>query len=587
MTMFKKTFLLLIVTSFTTSLFSQNSPAVISVSPLPNSLSTEKNAEIIVKFNKSISETSISDTSFFVFGRWSGVHRGAIQLDENNTVLKFNSNKNFNSGEQVTVSLSKRIRDTENNFMNKGFTYGYWIKTSPGNLIQERIKTINVREDGEEHIQTYGAYAGDLDDDGFTDFIVPNENTNDIRIFLNDGFGDLVKSKTYDVPGGSRPSTNEGSDFNLDGKIDFALGNSINNIVTVFIGKGNGEFSNIRNYSVGTGIRGLSVADLNGDGFMDIATANRESGNISILLNDGDATFTNTGNINTGSIEETACAFADANNDGILDLFVGAHSGQEMLLLLGDGNGNLNLSSKMPLNDTPWMVATGDIDNDGDADVVSVSSEKGTLSVIRGNGNGSLLAPVNYNSGIFPIAVDLGDLDGDGDLDIVTSNFFSRNFVIFENAGDGSYERTGELKTSGAGSCAVLHDRDNDGDLDITGIDEVDDLLILFENEPGVTKVEDKELNNGFILRQNFPNPFNPSTVISYQIPESGFTTLKIYDILGNEIAVLVEEFQSTGNYKINLEVGTTRELSLPSGVYLYTLKSGNFSSTNKMLLLK
>ena len=87
---------------------------------------------------------------------------------------------------------------------------------------------------------------------------------------------------------------------------------------------------------------------------------------------------------------------------------------------------------------------------------------------------------------------------------------------------------------------------------------------------------------DGFELHQNYPNPFNPSTRITYQIPEIGMVTLKIYDVLGNKVTTLVNEEKVAGNYEINFNAG-----NLSSGLYIYQLKSGNFIQTKKMMLLK
>jgi hypothetical protein len=83
-------------------------------------------------------------------------------------------------------------------------------------------------------------------------------------------------------------------------------------------------------------------------------------------------------------------------------------------------------------------------------------------------------------------------------------------------------------------------------------------------------------------LEQNFPNPFNPATTIRYQIPQNGIVTLKIYDILGSEIATLVNEEKVAGRYEVNLNAS-----SLASGVYVYKIQSGSFISSKKMILLK
>ncbi len=85
-----------------------------------------------------------------------------------------------------------------------------------------------------------------------------------------------------------------------------------------------------------------------------------------------------------------------------------------------------------------------------------------------------------------------------------------------------------------------------------------------------------------FNLSQNYPNPFNPSTEIKYNIPKSGMVTLKVFNMLGQEVATLVNEQQSAGSYRINFNAS-----KLASGVYLYKLQSGNFSVTKKMMLLK
>jgi hypothetical protein len=85
-----------------------------------------------------------------------------------------------------------------------------------------------------------------------------------------------------------------------------------------------------------------------------------------------------------------------------------------------------------------------------------------------------------------------------------------------------------------------------------------------------------------FTLEQNYPNPFNPITTINYQIPEFSFVTLKVYDILGNEVSILVNEGQFTGSYEVKLDA-----TELPSGVYFYQLKAGSFVETKKMVLMK
>ncbi|MCC6255760.1 MAG: T9SS type A sorting domain-containing protein, partial [Ignavibacteriaceae bacterium] len=83
-------------------------------------------------------------------------------------------------------------------------------------------------------------------------------------------------------------------------------------------------------------------------------------------------------------------------------------------------------------------------------------------------------------------------------------------------------------------------------------------------------------------LSNNYPNPFNPSTTIRYQIPKDGIVTLKIFDILGSEVATLVNEEKVAGKYEINFNAS-----SLASGVYIYRFQAGSFVNSKKMLLIK
>jgi agmatine/peptidylarginine deiminase len=85
-----------------------------------------------------------------------------------------------------------------------------------------------------------------------------------------------------------------------------------------------------------------------------------------------------------------------------------------------------------------------------------------------------------------------------------------------------------------------------------------------------------------FYLSQNYPNPFNPTTKIKYQIPELSFVTLKVYDVLGNEIIILANEEKPAGYHNIELNAS-----SLPSGIYFYRLQAGDFIETRKMVLMK
>ena len=102
-------------------------------------------------------------------------------------------------------------------------------------------------------------------------------------------------------------------------------------------------------------------------------------------------------------------------------------------------------------------------------------------------------------------------------------------------------------------------------------------------NFPGVIGINGISINtpNAFLLYQNYPNPFNPETNIKFDLPESGLVSLKVYDIIGREVAELINEVLKRGSYSVNFEPH-----NLASGIYIYTLKSNDFSTSKKMVYL-
>lgn len=104
-----------------------------------------------------------------------------------------------------------------------------------------------------------------------------------------------------------------------------------------------------------------------------------------------------------------------------------------------------------------------------------------------------------------------------------------------------------------------------------------------FENWDGATGVESIDGNpNSYALLQNYPNPFNPLTKIEYSIPEASFVQIRVYDILGNEVASLVNQAQRAGVHRTDFSGS-----DLASGLYIAQLTAGNFVQTIKMSLLK
>lgn len=93
---------------------------------------------------------------------------------------------------------------------------------------------------------------------------------------------------------------------------------------------------------------------------------------------------------------------------------------------------------------------------------------------------------------------------------------------------------------------------------------------------------EEIETPKEFSLSQNYPNPFNPNTIISFAVPAQVLVTINLFDVLGRQVKLLINEIKEAGYYEINFNAA-----NLPSGTYLYKIKAGNFIETKKMILLK
>jgi hypothetical protein len=146
------------------------------------------------------------------------------------------------------------------------------------------------------------------------------------------------------------------------------------------------------------------------------------------------------------------------------------------------------------------------------------------------------------------------------------------NLQLFKstNGADGTWDRYG-------GGVDVTQNY-----VELSGIADFSYWTLADSDHPLPVEKDEDTQPQSFSIEQNFPNPFNPSTVINYQIPKNSFVSLIVYDVLGNKVAELVNQAQTPGNYSISFDAS-----SLASGLYFYTMRSDNYISTSKMLLLK
>ncbi|UCH65511.1 MAG: T9SS type A sorting domain-containing protein, partial [Ignavibacterium sp.] len=178
--------------------------------------------------------------------------------------------------------------------------------------------------------------------------------------------------------------------------------------------------------------------------------------------------------------------------------------------------------------------------------------------------------------------LDIADMDLDGDNDVVATANEAGVVAWFENRLPDNWARHNiDVNIPSANDVCVANIFSDDT-LDVLASGFSSNILNLYISPPVSVELLSDMSPTEYKLIQNYPNPFNPNTTIRFDIPEFTFITIKVFDILGSEIEILVNEEKQTGTYQI-----TWYAENLTSGIYFYRLQAGSFVETKKLLLIK
>jgi hypothetical protein len=453
-----------------------------------------------------------------------------------------------------------------------------------------------------------GNFPLDINNDGFLDIVssLLRRNVSDsVFFFINkdSNFFERINIQKFNVPA---PGRIVWSDLNSDTKPDLVLyryQSNIGHYLEFYVQTAPMTF--ILLTSAGIFPNGsIRFGDIDNDGYLDFTITQRsslsepsDSGQIKLYKNNGNGTFSDisilSGFYAKNKISSGGPVMGDFNHDGYLDIYISQNYYNDYLFINNrDGTFTDILANSSNMAYGGYAVIL-DYDRDGDLDLY-VGNEMGSPFSSGENFLYRNNLSDNYNGTNNSVVLELVGV-------ISNRNAIGARVECYSLSGSKYLRQTRYvgLQISGGQSMLPVH-------FGLGSSNIIDSLIVYWPSgikqiiynlpvhqyititeDTTLTNVEDEIANKNYSysLSQNYPNPFNPSTNIKFQILHRSHVTLKVFDILGREVAALVNEVKEAGDYLVTFDAYAIRGLT--SGVYIYRLTAGDFSNSKKMLLLR
>ncbi|MBS1515642.1 MAG: VCBS repeat-containing protein [Bacteroidetes bacterium] len=454
-------------------------------------------------------------------------------------------------------------------------------------------------------ISSFAGYSetcswGDYNNDGMIDLYITNSAAASKNyLYKNLGAGNFQKIDTGLVV--NEVDSSRGAawiDIDNDKDVDLFICNENHNINSVFRNDGNGNFTKITNTAL-TQIQGewwsASWGDYDNDGWLDVFTSNW-GGKNALYKNNGNWNFTTVTNdtIVNDAGKNAITGWGDYDNDGDLDMFVTQSYGSSALnnmlyknMKMESGTASFQRISAGDLtNNNGWTYgfAWGDYDRDGDLDIFCANTfnENDINALYRNdNNNGNKWLEIKCEG----VTTNRSAIGSKIRVKAVING--QSVWQVREIDGQNGYCSQTLEQHFGLGNATVIDSLKiewQSGAVSVFTNVAVNKFYKAIEGQSSLVGVSNNTIvqPKDYKLNQNFPNPFNPATKITFTLPVNEFATLKVFDVSGREVGSLLSEEKQAGHYEIEFDGS-----DLSSGIYFYSLHTTGYSETKNMVLLK
>jgi gliding motility-associated-like protein len=352
-----------------------------------------------------------------------------------------------------------------------------------------------------------GLETADFNKDGIVDLVIGNAYTNQLYVYLGVGNGSFTNAPGSPFVSGNGPISTAIADYNGDSNLDLAVANYNDGTVSIFLGAGNGSFTSAPGSPMAAGgfPYYISAADFNGDGKLDLVEVNQSSNSANVYLGAGNGTFTLASGSPFTTFSSPYCVVAtDFNGDGKADIAIVSGGSNSVSVYLGNGNGTFTISvaSPIPVGSFPRLAALYDYNNDGKIDMAVTNSNSNDVSILLGDGTGAFAnapgSPMATNG--YPYSVNTADFNHDGKPDIAVTSGLNNNVAVYYGNNTGTFVQApgSPFATGSDPQSMCIADFNGDGAPDLAiGNYAVDNATILINTLATFPPVASFTLSSG------------------------------------------------------------------------------------------